>query len=447
MSDQNEMKANENQKDENQEQEVGILAVEPCCDNGCILTDAANGCSVAEGNNTTASGFASHAEGANTIASGFASHAEGQDITIDGLFLQTQAIGNASHAEGQGTRANGEASHAEGRFSTTGALAAHAEGFNNGALGFASHAEGSFSNASGSASHAEGTNTLASGSVSHTEGLSTTASLTASHAEGFGTTSSGIASHAEGTFTTASGEASHAEGENTNTAGFTGAHIMGKFGDANEAYSWFLANGTSAVDKGLAAKILTTGIAFNDRGWRGGGADYAEMFETVDGKSIDVGYFVTLEGDKIRKANENDDYILGVISTDPAFVADIGEMRWKNKYLKDKWGRIQYHDVIIPEKKNKEGNIIIPERTETQPILNPDCDNTKEYVPRSKRSEWVAVGLLGKLLVRDDGTCQVNGYCRPNDEGIATAFDKGYRVMKRTGSNQILVLFNGNRIT
>ncbi|GAA3324898.1 hypothetical protein GCM10020331_054600 [Ectobacillus funiculus] len=54
-----------------------------------------------------------------------------------------------------------------------------------------------------------------------------------------------------------------------------------------------------------------------------------------------------------------------------------------------------------------------------------------------KRPEWVAVGMLGKLLIRDDGTCKVNSYCQPNDDGIATASDKGYRVMERTGPNQI----------
>ncbi|MDQ0246497.1 hypothetical protein J2S09_004101 [Bacillus fengqiuensis] len=35
-----------------------------------------------------------------------------------------------------------------------------------------------------------------------------------------------------------------------------------------------------------------------------------------------------------------------------------------------------------------------------------------------------AVGLLGKLLVGDDGTCQVNGYCKPNGQGITTASKK-----------------------
>ncbi|ETT47620.1 hypothetical protein MHI48_18045 [Paenibacillus sp. FSL H7-0942] len=29
----------------------------------------------------------------------------------------------------------------------------------------------------------------------------------------------------------------------------------------------------------------------------------------------------------------------------------------------------------------------------------------------TERPEWVAVGMMGKLLIRDDGTCRENGYC------------------------------------
>ncbi|WP_078430407.1 peptidase G2 autoproteolytic cleavage domain-containing protein [Alkalihalobacterium alkalinitrilicum] len=71
--------------------------------------------------------------------------------------------------------------------------------------------------------------------------------------------------------------------------------------------------------------------------------------------------------------------------------------------------------------KDNEGNIIVPEYTETQPILNPEWNPKEEYIPRMKRPEWVPVGLLGKLLIRDDGTCQPKGYCVPKDGGIATA--------------------------
>ncbi|WP_101842724.1 SHOCT domain-containing protein [Halobacillus sp. Marseille-P3879] len=37
-----------------------------------------------------------------------------------------------------------------------------------------------------------------------------------------------------------------------------------------------------------------------------------------------------------------------------------------------------------------------------------------------------------------------HGYCRPNDEGIATHAERGYFVLKRTGPNQILVLAGGS---
>ncbi|WP_413408549.1 peptidase G2 autoproteolytic cleavage domain-containing protein [Paenibacillus amylolyticus] len=60
-------------------------------------------------------------------------------------------------------------------------------------------------------------------------------------------------------------------------------------------------------------------------------------------------------------------------------------------------------------------------------------------IPRLQRVEWIPIGVVGKLLVRDDGTNQVGGFCRPNNEGIATSSTTGYRVMKRTGPNQILI--------
>lgn len=69
---------------------------------------------------------------------------------------------------------------------------------------------------------------------------------------------------------------------------------------------------------------------------------------------------------------------------------------------------------------------------------------TKKYIPREKRAEWVPVGLVGQILLRDDGSCEVNSYCCPNDEGIATQSEEGFRVIKRTGPNQILVLLKPN---
>ena len=50
--------------------------------------------------------------------------------------------------------------------------------------------------------------------------------------------------------------------------------------------------------------------------------------------------------------------------------------------------------------------------------------------------------MIGQTLVRDDGSCEVNGYCSLNDDGIATVSRCGYRVMKLTGENQILIVLS-----
>lgn len=109
--------------------------------------------SLAEGNQTTASGIASHSEGSNTIASNISAHAEGN---------ATQANGFVSHAEGNQTLANGSYSHAEGNATQ--------------AIGNYSHAEGSLTNANNSGAHAGGYITTANGLNSFVHGSASTAS-------------------------------------------------------------------------------------------------------------------------------------------------------------------------------------------------------------------------------------------------------------------------------
>lgn len=346
------------------------------------------------------------------------------------LGFETTASGNYSHAEGQGTTASGY-------------FASHAEGSGSTASGDYSHAEGATTTASGHSSHAEGRRTVASGDHAHAEGTFSTASGSTAHAEGFVTTATDIGAHSQGSFTTASGFYSHAEGFETSTNGHIGAHIMGRMGNADTDYSWFLANGTNPpLDLGLAAKILGDGNAYIDVAWNTGGADYAEMFETASGSPIEPGYFVTFEGGKkIRKATEPGDYILGISTAFSGFVGDTAALRWKNKYLTDEWGAIRYHDVEVPERQSEDGQVILPAHMETQPMLNPGWDPQREYVPRAKRPEWICAGLLGKLLVRDEGSCVPGGCCLPNGQGCATAAPAGYRVMERTGENQVQIMF------
>lgn len=370
--------------------------------------------------------------GKDTKAEGEASLAIGTD---------TEATGDNSFSSGIGSRAIGIGSSAEGFLTSAEGDYSHAEGGETVSKGLASHAEGAETQAEGSLSHSEGYLTSASGIVSHAEGVITFAKGIASHSEGGGTSADGIASHAEGSLTVANGDFSHAEGYGTNTNNMEGSHIMGKYGDADDEYSWYLANGIDENNRGLAAKIIgSTGNMFIDGTYGTPAGDYAELFETISGEGIEPGYFITLEGDKIRKAKSGE-YILGISSANPGIIGNCNELRWKDKYMLDEWGRVMYEDVIIPAVKNENEEIIIKEYTQTQPILNPKWDNTRQYVSRLDRPEWVAIGLVGRILVRDDGSCTVNGYCTVDNDGIATSSKDGYRVISRKDDNKIVILF------
>ncbi|OFD82630.1 peptidase G2 autoproteolytic cleavage domain-containing protein [Bacillus mycoides] len=306
---------------------------------------------------------------------------------------------------------------------------AYKEGLHSTADGIASHAEGFLTHTEGAFSHAEGSKTKATGHSSHSEGSETTAGGSYSHAEGKHAIALGEAAHAEGTATIANGFSSHAEGNHTSTANFAGSHIMGRFGTAEEAYSWFIANGTSETDHNIGAKWLAhNGEMYIDgASYNASGTDFAQMFETVDHRPIDVGYFVTFSREeKIRKATSNDSFILGISSATPALIGNSGALSWQKRYETDSFGKRQY------TRTNKQ---------EIQPLLNTEWDPACKYISRKDRTEWLPVGLIGQMLVHDDGTCEPHGYCRPNDDGIATKAESGFFVIKRTGENQILILF------
>ncbi|MPM59032.1 hypothetical protein SDC9_105870 [bioreactor metagenome] len=133
--------------------------------------------------------------------------------------------------------------------------------------------------------------------------------------------------------------------------------------------------------------------------------------------------------------------MLGVTCAAPAILAGSNDLNWGFKCVTDEWGRALYHEVTVQEMTDQDGNVLFPERIELQPVQNPVYQDKNQYIPRSKRSEWAAVCLLGMVLVRDDGTCQAGGSCRPGGGGIATASRFGYRVIRRTGAYQVLILY------
>ena len=184
-------------------------------------------------------------------------------------------------------------------------------------------------------------------------------------------------------------------------------------------------NGASSSVKSNSYRRNADGTASGGT-YSSNGADYAEYFEWYDGNINNEdrrGLFVTLNGDKIKLASKDDTYILGIISGNPTVIGDSADLYWKDQYKRDIFG--------IP---------IYSEESENHLVLNPDYDSNKGYIPRSDRKEWDPVGLTGKLICIDDGTCEVNGYCYPSTNGIGTKSDHGYRVMKRIDDTHIQVL-------
>lgn len=348
---------------------------------------------------------------------------------------ENTSVGDYATCEGYNTTASGDWAHAEGLITTASNDCSHAEGWNTTASNNNAHAEGSSTTASGENSHAECNCTTASGNFSHAEGSSSTAS--------------GNQSHAEGTFTEAVGIVSHAAGYYTVSNMFQ--TVVGRFSVAKGAAdtyttgSGFLIVGSGTSTSARANCFRATESNTYGKTYNTSGADYAEMFEWLDENQLNedrIGKFVTLDGDKIRLANEKDTYILGVVSGNASVIGDSYADQWAYMYEQDIFGRPIYETVIVPEEKDKNGNTLIGEYKETRLKVSSKYDSKKKYIPRNERPEWAAIGLLGKLVCLDDGTAKVNEYVKPNENAVATVSETQtkYRVMRRIDESHIQIM-------
>lgn len=190
-------------------------------------------------------------------------------------------------------------------------------------------------------------------------------------------------------------------------------------------------------------EVYATGKVYSE-GAAVSGADYAEYFEWKDGNPQGDdrrGRFVTLDGEQIRLATSDDAWIYGIVSSAPSVVGNAAYDHWHDKYLLDAFGVILTEPVEHAAMIDDDGNVLVEAYTEYRPIINPRYDPSLEYVPREQRPEWAPVGLVGQIVMLDDGTCEVNGFATSADEGIATKADgvTNYRVIKRIDSNHIMV--------
>ena len=315
------------------------------------------------------------------------------------------------------------------------------------------------------------------GSQTFTSGISNSATAQGAVALGYSNTVSGKYSAAIGYTNTISSNNQHSIllGYNNKADGTMGFAAGCSNTVNNQGYAIGIGNtaltyqnkigryssqGTAGTMSGTTGDALTVGIGTSSaakNGFRvdysgngyfykavsGTGADYAEMWEWQDGNpnSADrVGYFVAFDGDKIRFANENDDLRkVGIISGKPAVIGDNFADDWQGMYLQDIYGRNITEHKSYEAEYDSEGNLIHEAYEADEYVLNPNYDATQPYIPREERKEWDAVGTHGKLVVKDDGTCQVDGYCRPTDGGIATASEDGFYVMERINDTHIRV--------
>ena len=236
------------------------------------------------------------------------------------------------------------------------------------------------------------------------------------------------------------GDYSHASG--TNTIANNLQFVTGRFNTDTTAPTsetdttgsiFVVGNGTATGSRANALRISADGQCMGVKAFLSSGADYAEMFEWLDGNPDNEdrrGRFVTLDGEKIRLATSDDDYILGVISATPTIIGDAATDEWHDRFKTDVFGERLTETVTVDGK------------TETHFIVNPDYNSEQEYKGRNERKEWAAVGFMGKLIVVDDGSCEINSYCKVAVNGTATKSTEktAYRVLSRIDKNHIKIL-------
>ena len=249
-------------------------------------------------------------------------------------------------------------------------------------------------------------------------GTSTKAIINSSGYMGIGTTSPGTTKLAVETSATSDALSTLSA---TSTSYASDILTLSCARSSNLLYNFLIAESNTAGSADTEFRLQGDGNAYADGSWIGGGADYAEYFEWADGNpdaEDRVGYSVVLDGDKIRKAVDGEEP-LGVISGNPSVVGDGDIGRWKQKYLRDDFGRYVWEDYEAvswtePSEDEDEDDIersypadavpdglVVPASakrvTQQRRRLNPAFNPALEYTSREQRPEWDTVGLMGKL--------------------------------------------------
>lgn len=368
--------------------------------------------------------YSSNQAGGGTYQSVFGNQCKafnGNTIFVTGWKNTVQ--GNQASGFGENNNVNGEASSSFGNGNTV-------TGTTDIAFGNGNKVTGTTNMATGYGNTVAGNRNFATG-----EGNTIGANCTGGACIGNYNTCNNNASLAGGWYSYVDNNQAIAYGSHCRTS-YQSSASFGAYNSYDKAgVQLTLGNGTDSA-RANAFRAAAGGV-YSSGTYHTSGADYAEYFEWLDGNPDNEdrrGRFTKLDGEKILLAESIDDDILGVVSAHPSVTGDSYEDNWQGQYKTDIFGELLTEDYT-----DEDGT------TRKVWVLNPDYNPDKTYVPRSERKEWNAVGMMGKLVVVDDGTCEPNKYCVPTTGGIATLSDGrvGYRVLSRVDDTHIKVLIKG----
>ena len=208
--------------------------------------------------------------------------------------------------------------------------------------------------------------------------------------------------------------------------------------DAWKVMSAYHGDGSNDEFNDVIFEVEGNGDVESDTGTYGTGAsDYAEYFESKDGKAIAVGKTVKLDGGKVV-ACEDGDTPMGVVRPKQGACSVIGnkaQHSWHSKWLKNDYDEFILEDCTVTEwtekvynpKRDSElgmyrdefhsyetdkipSDVTVPDDAKVltedsngnklqRKKINPDYKADLKYEPREKRDSWCLIGLLGQIPI------------------------------------------------
>ena len=197
----------------------------------------------------------------------------------------------------------------------------------------------------------------------------------------------------------------------------------GTIGDPPSNRMFMVGFGGDDTTRNNLFSVTLDGNCHAQNAFLGNGADFAEWYESFDGKEIPFGTPVVFvpKTDLIAPAGKNQTPF-GVVTLSASFIANSAEEHWQDMFLRDNRGRIILetyteevdHPDPTPENPKNTKKVLQPGKRQK---LNPAYDPNKPYIPRSERKEWHPIGLTGKVkILKNSIVAPTWTYLKPFDD-------------------------------